>query len=185
MNSATNGANCCWQALPKRSFHFVSPCRADKTVPNLSTLVSTLKAHHTLMWRRTDNQTSAVAPPESVIPAECWQVPEVSLWNANPLDNVCPPYCLCVVLIVCVDIKLISFQSAAGTYSILQEWNKRRRQILLHWIFCQYTGVNHMVVMNKSMDCFSSNLHITTHFSLFVPDCFSHSCWPSTLFQVD
>lgn len=113
MNSATTGANSWRQALAKCSFHFVSWCCEDKTLPDLSKVMLTLKAHHTLIWRRADNQTSAAAPLESVIPAECWQEPQISLWNG-----------INAAFIVCVDIKILSFQSAARMFIILQEWNK-------------------------------------------------------------
>lgn len=50
----------------------------------------------------------------------CWVLTgsEMSLWNGASLDNVFPRYCLYVAFIVCVDVKIISFQSAAWTFII-------------------------------------------------------------------
>lgn len=123
MNAASTGANRCWQAPPKRLFHFASSRGEDETVPNLPTLMSTLQAHHTLIWHRIDIGTWAAAPLESIIPAGYWQVRWISLWNGASLDNVCPRYCLYVAFIVCVDVKIISFQSAAWTFIIRYEAN--------------------------------------------------------------
>lgn len=105
----------------KRLFHFVSSCHEDETLPNLSTLMLTHKAHHTLIWRRAANQSSAAAPLESVIPAEGW-------WSRRSLCGMAIHRIACAHVIArvlhllsCADIKIISFQSAAGTFIILQK----------------------------------------------------------------
>lgn len=42
----------------------------------------------------------------------------MSLGNGGSLDNAWPHYCLYVAFMVCVDVKIISFQSAAWTFII-------------------------------------------------------------------
>lgn len=76
----------------------------------------------------------------------CWVLmePQISLRNGNPSDNVCPRCCSCAALIVCADIKIISFQSAAGTFIILQEWKKCFGK------YC-YTALNILLILQSQL----------------------------------
>lgn len=158
MNSATTGANRCWHALPKCSFHFASSCRGSETVPDL---------FHVDVGSQSSSRIDLTPYCQSKL-GRCSSRKRRTCWALTGAVDLCGMEIHWIASAHLYHLlSVLTLRSGARSFIILQESNK-----------CYVNTVCHTEVTNKFMDCFSSNLWLTTHF--FVADALRHSCRPPT-----
>lgn len=95
----------------------------------------------------------------------CWVLTgalDVSVERPS-LDNVCPRYCLYVAFIVCVDVKIIFFQSAAWTFIITYRNEAHTPANIVIWDILSIYNILSGCGSRESLgDCWSGGLWVAT-----------------------